>query len=295
MVVSLCWSVSWLLERSALGRCDSAAKARRMPVAVRTEGWIMPVGGMMKEVMMRMAERMVRMVVVFMVWDVFLYEGSGFLGRSLLVLVWWWLGDGDGAEVECWGDEGAGDGACCDEDVDFVADPDLWIGDGEGGVESGGAGDVVGGGVARGVVEEDHDDVGGEDFGGDAGVVGPGDVDGVAGALCGCGVGWVDVGAVGEGDTGVVEGDVGAGALDGAVEEVDLCGGVAGGELVGVGVVEHTDVDEALAGCCEACYKGEASTLSFLEWCAGVADVGCEGAHDGAAFPEGADDGAEFA
>lgn len=67
MVVSLCWSVSWLLERSAFGRCDSAAKARRMPVAVRTEGWMAPVGGMMKEVMMRMAERIVRMVVVFMV------------------------------------------------------------------------------------------------------------------------------------------------------------------------------------------------------------------------------------
>ena len=89
----------------------------------------------------------------------------------------------------------------------LVASPEGRIGDGEAAVEAGGGAQVVGDGALGvcGIDKGDGHGVGRQGLGREAGVVNPGEVDGVAGALGDGGVADVDAGAIGEFDEGIVD------------------------------------------------------------------------------------------
>ena len=190
-----------------------------------------------------------------------------------------------------------------DVGVGHVASPEGRIGDGEAAVEAGGGVEVVGDG-ALGVcgIDKGHSDlVRCKGLWGEAGVVNPGEVDGVAGALGDGGAADVDTGAGRDFEKGEVDGEVDAGALDGAVAVVAADEDVARGLETG-GVVAEADADERNEAVDKDAEERDDETGVLLGKGFGVgglyaraddglavADIGCDGTHGTAGGAEKAE------
>ena len=142
------------------------------------------------------------------------------------------------------------------------------------------------------VVEADHDGVGADGGGVVAGVVGPGDGGGMVGAYSDGRRADIELQTLGQRDLVVVERYRGAGAGDG-LGKVVADGGIELG--LGRGVMAVADVDESERRAEEAADEGEAGAAGLLGGSVGVVYMIGDRAHDVAALPESANDGADFA